>query len=80
MSEKAMKFKAVVEKIYNSDTYSVRILANNKVIRGHISGKMRNYRIRILPGDLVDIEINPVDLTQGRITYRHKEEKRNNES
>lgn len=79
MSEKAMKFKAVVEKIHNADTYSVRILANDKVIQGHISGKMRNYRIRILPGDVVDIEINPVDLTKGRITYRHKEEKRHNE-
>nr|WP_234805283.1 translation initiation factor IF-1 [Mycoplasmopsis agassizii] len=75
-----MKFKARVEKVHNSDICTVRILDNNMLIQGYISGKMRNYRIRILPGDIVDIEINPVDLTKGRITYRHKEEKSQNES
>ena len=35
-----------------------------------ISGKMRKYYIRILPGDDVLVEISPYDLTRGRITYR----------
>ena len=35
-----------------------------------ISGKMRKYYIRILPGDPVLVEISPYDLTRGRITYR----------
>ncbi len=39
-------------------------------ILAHISGKMRKYYIRILPGDRVQVEISPYDLTRGRITYR----------
>jgi translation initiation factor IF-1 len=35
-----------------------------------ISGKMRKYYIRILPGDKVRVEVSPYDLTRGRIVYR----------
>ena len=38
----------------------------------HISGKMRKFYIRILPGDRVKVELSPYDLTRGRITYRMK--------
>jgi translation initiation factor IF-1 len=33
---------------------------------------MRRYRIRILPGDRVKVELSPYDLARGRITYRHR--------
>ncbi len=36
----------------------------------HVSGRMRRYRIRMLPGDIVTIEMSPYDLTRGRIVYR----------
>jgi translation initiation factor IF-1 len=39
---------------------------------GYLSGKMRRYRIRILPGDRVRVELSPYDLARGRITYRHR--------
>lgn len=38
----------------------------------YISGKMRKFKIRILPGDKVKIEFSPHDLTRGRITYRYR--------
>lgn len=41
-------------------------------ILAHNSGKMRMNRIRVLPGDRVQVEISPYDLTRGRITYRFK--------
>ena len=41
-------------------------------ILAHVSGKMRMYFIRILPGDKVRVEVTPYDLTRGRITYRYK--------
>jgi translation initiation factor IF-1 len=41
-------------------------------ILGLLSGKMRKYFIRILPGDRVDVEMSPYDLTKGRIVYRYK--------
>ncbi len=47
-------------------------LENGHEILAHISGKMRMYYIRILPGDKVRVEISPYDLSKGRITYRYK--------
>ncbi|NNC82723.1 MAG: translation initiation factor IF-1 [Flavobacteriales bacterium] len=47
-------------------------LENGHTITAHISGKMRMYYIRILPGDKVKVEMSPYDLTKGRITYRYK--------
>ena len=47
-------------------------LSNGHRILAHVSGKIRMYYIRILPGDKVTVELSPYDLTRGRITYRHK--------
>lgn len=47
-------------------------LENGHEILAHISGKMRMFYIRILPGDKVKVEMSPYDLTKGRITYRYK--------
>jgi translation initiation factor IF-1 len=47
-------------------------LENDHVVLAHISGKMRKYFIKILPGDKVTVELSPYDLTRGRITYRVK--------
>ncbi len=47
-------------------------LENGHVILAHISGKMRKFYIRILPGDRVKVEMSPYDLTKGRITFRYK--------
>ncbi|AAR35127.1 translation initiation factor IF-1 [Geobacter sulfurreducens] len=47
-------------------------LENGHVVLAHISGKMRKYFIKILPGDKVTVELSPYDLTRGRITYRAK--------
>ncbi|NQU76861.1 MAG: translation initiation factor IF-1 [Planctomycetes bacterium] len=41
-------------------------------ILGHVSGKMRQHYIRILPGDRVTVQLSSYDLTRGRIVYRHK--------
>lgn len=47
-------------------------LENGHVIIAHISGKMRKFYIRILPGDRVKVDMSPYDLTKGRITFRYK--------
>jgi len=47
-------------------------LDNGHIVLAHISGKMRKFYIRILPGDRVTVELSPYDLTRGRITYRAK--------
>ncbi len=47
-------------------------LENGHVILAHVSGKMRMYFIRIVPGDKVTVEISPYDLSRGRIVRRDK--------
>lgn len=47
-------------------------LANGHIVLAHISGKMRQHYIRILPEDRVVVELSPYDLTRGRIVYRYK--------
>lgn len=47
-------------------------LENGHEVLAHVSGKIRMYYIRILPGDKVTVELYPYDLSRGRITYRFK--------
>ena len=46
-------------------------LSNGHVVTAHISGKMRMYYIKLLPGDKVKLEMSPYDLTKARITFRY---------
>ena len=46
-------------------------LENGHIITAHISGKMRKFYIKLLPGDKVKLEMSPYDLSKGRITYRY---------
>ncbi len=47
-------------------------LENGHTVIAHISGKMRMFYIKLLPGDKVKLEMSPYDLTKGRIVYRYK--------
>ena len=47
-------------------------LESGHVIIAHVSGKMRQHYIKILPGDRVKVEMSPYDLTKGRISFRYK--------
>ena len=47
-------------------------LEKDHVVIGHLSGKMKMYKIRVLPGDTVTIELSPYDLNRGRIVRREK--------
>jgi len=46
-------------------------LENEHIVTAHISGKMRKFYIRLLPGDKIKLEMSPYDLTKARITYRY---------
>jgi len=61
---------AVVEALPNA-MFRVELTNGHKVL-AHISGKMRQHYIRILPEDRVIVELSPYDLTRGRIVYRYK--------
>ena len=60
----------VIEKLPNA-MFRVR-LENEHEIIAHTAGKMRKYRIRVMVGDKVEVEMTPYDLSKGRIIFRHK--------
>lgn len=50
-------------------------LENGHTILAHISGRMRKHYIRLVQGDRVEVEMTPYDLTQGRISFRLRDER-----
>ena len=69
--EEPIKVEATVVELLPNAMFRVELDNGHKVL-AHISGKMRKFYIRILPGDRVRVELSPYDLTRGRITYRYK--------
>jgi len=65
------EFEGVVTEALPNASFRVR-LSDGRLILGMISGKMRRYKIRVLPGDKVKIEMTPYDDKIGRIVYRYK--------
>lgn len=70
LSKGFIEMNGVVDECLPSATFRIR-LENGQTILGHLSGKMRLNRIRLLPGDEVKLELTPYDLTKGRIVYRY---------
>ena len=57
--------------VLGNANFKVQVQENHEVL-ARLAGKMRKFRIRVLPGDRVTVEVSPYDLTRGRITYRHR--------
>ncbi|MGL4947939.1 MAG: translation initiation factor IF-1 [Mycoplasma sp.] len=70
MSQDKINVKGVIKDIIQGGKFNVT-LENGLEIIALVSGKMRVNKISILPGDTVEVELSPYDLTKGRITYRH---------
>jgi translation initiation factor IF-1 len=69
--EEKIEFEGQVEEALPNLMFRVK-LDNDHEVLAHLAGKMRRFRIRVLPGDRVRVEITPYDLSRGRITYRFK--------
>lgn len=67
--EDSISVQATVREALPNAKFRVE-LESGHVVLAHISGKMRQNFIRILPGDKVTVELSPYDLKRGRITYR----------
>jgi translation initiation factor IF-1 len=68
--ERIFKKGIVIESLPNAN-FKVK-LEDGKEILCHVGGKLRLYKIKILPGDKVTVEISPYDEKRGRIVYREK--------
>lgn len=69
--EEAIEVEGLVKEALPNVMFRVE-LKNNHMILAHMSGRMRQNHIKIVPGDKVKIEMSPYDLTKGRIIYREK--------
>ena len=69
--QKAIEQDGVVTEALSNAMFRVK-LDNGHIVTAHISGKMRMFYIRLLPGDKVKVEMTPYDLTKARITFRYK--------
>jgi translation initiation factor IF-1 len=68
--EESLKMEGQVIDVLPNATFRVQLDGFDTPVLGVISGKMRQYNIKILLGDRVEIEFSPYDLTRGRITRR----------
>lgn len=68
--EDGLKIDGVVMEVLPSAMFRVKLQNNNNIVLGYISGKMRKHGIKILLGDIVELEFSPYDLSRGRITRR----------
>jgi translation initiation factor IF-1 len=69
--EDLIEMEGVVTEIMPNQRFKVE-LDNGTNVQAYSSGKMRRYRIRVVAGDRVQLEMSPYDLTKGRISFRHK--------
>jgi translation initiation factor IF-1 len=71
VKQESIELEGVVSEVLPSAMFRVN-LPNGHQLLATTAGKMRKFRIRILAGDTVTVEVSPYDLTRGRITFRHK--------
>ena len=69
--QESIELEGTVTEVLPNATFRVA-LANGHDLLATLAGKMRRFRIRVLAGDRVTIEVSPYDLSRGRITFRHK--------
>lgn len=69
--EDLIEMDGVVTEIMPNQRFRVE-LDNGVNVQAYSSGKMRRYRIRVVAGDRVQLEMSPYDLTKGRISFRYK--------
>ena len=69
--EEKIELEGEVVEAFRNGMYKIA-LDNGHETLGYTAGKMRRYRIKILPGDRINIELSPYDLSRGRIVYRQR--------
>lgn len=70
-NQKTPRFQGQVFESLPDANFRVK-LSDGREVLCHLAGKLRMFRIKILPGDQVTVEMSPYDETRGRIVYRGK--------
>jgi translation initiation factor IF-1 len=72
--EDVIEVAGIVDEALPNATFKVK-LDSGHIVLAHLSGKLRQNYIKILPGDKVTMELSPYDLSRGRITWRGEKKK-----
>jgi translation initiation factor IF-1 len=75
MAKEVIEVLGEITETLPNATFKVKLIDKNypdHTVLAHLSGKMRVNYIKVVPGDIVTLELTPYDLTKGRITFRHK--------
>ena len=70
--EDVIEVTGVITEVLPGTMFRIKIDANQQIVLGYISGRMRKNRIQLLQGDRVRVEFSPYDLEKCRIVYREK--------
>ena len=70
--EEKVELEGEVVETFGKGMYRILLDSGHETL-GYMSGRMRRYRIRIVPGDRIKVELSPYDLKRGRIVYRHRD-------
>lgn len=69
--EDAIEMNGKVHEALSNGMFKI-ILDNGHEVLGHLAGRLRKFKIKVIQGDSVKVEMSPYDLTRGRITFRNK--------
>ena len=69
-----IEFEGVIKEVYQGGHFLVEVESGDKTfnVKAHLAGRLRRFRIRVVLGDRVKVEVSTYDLTKGRITFRFK--------
>ena len=65
-----MEFEGLVTDVLPNQMFKVKLDNSDHIVTAYTGGKMRQFKIRIITGDKVKLEMSPYDLSKGRITFR----------
>jgi len=69
--DEGIELEGTIKEVFPGGTFRVETDDGHSIL-AHLGGKMRKFRIRVLLGDKVTVEVSSYDLTRGRITYRQR--------
>ena len=72
--KESIEFEGTVTEVYQGGHFLVEVEKEGVKfnVKSHLAGRLRRFRIRVVLGDRVNVEVSRYDITKGRITFRHK--------
>ena len=72
--KESIEFEGIITEVYQGGHFLVEVEQEGVKfnVKAHLAGRLRRFRIRVVLGDRVNVEVSRYDITKGRITFRHK--------